>query len=271
MDLLKKIANFIWTKRFAKHLGIIVLVYVLVVSAVVFYLDSFTNHGQKISVPNLIGKNVKSVQSVLEASNLKYEVLDSIYDPSLVEGTIIDQDPAATSVSTVFVKENRIIRVRVSKRSRLVEMPSLIDKSIRFAESVLKNRGLRYKIVYKPSSESNGAVLDQLLSGKRIKEGVKIPIGSMITVIVGRNEGGQPVSLPNLYGLTIFEARERLANISTLNYMLICPDCISYEDSLMARIESQTPEYVDSIFLVPAGTTITVYARKNFQGGADIP
>ncbi len=267
MDLIKKIINFIWTKRFAKHLGLIVLIYFLTVSAVVFYLDTYTNHGQKIAVPNLLGKNVKNIQAVLEANNLKYEVLDSIYDPKLVEGTIIDQDPAPTNISSVSVKEGRIIRVRVSKRSRLVEMPSLIDKSIRFAESVLKNRGLRYKIEYRPSSEANGAVLDQLFNGKKIKEGVKIPIGSIITVIVGRNEGGQPVSLPNLYGLTIFEARDRLASISSLNFMPICPDCLTYEDSLVARIESQTPEFIDSTFFVPAGTTITVFARKNFQGG----
>ncbi|MBI1837166.1 MAG: PASTA domain-containing protein [Flavobacteriia bacterium] len=263
MELFKKIRSFIWSKHFLKHLGLVILAYIVIVTIVIFYLDSYTNHGQKIEVPNLVGKNVSNIKAIIEEKDLQYEILDSIYDPKKPEGTILEQDPLPTSKSLVYVKEGRIITLRVSKKTRLVEMPSLIDKSIRFAESVLENRGLECLIEYKPSSEADGAVLEQKYKGKNIKEGKRIPIGAKIVLVVGRNEGGEPVQIPNLYGLTISEAKQRLSEIPSLVFNLNCPDCNTSEDSTSARIEYQSPEYIEGV-LSPAGTTVTVNATKNF-------
>lgn len=270
MELLKKLRSFIWSKHFLKHLGLVVLTYLIIVGITVFYLDSYTNHGEQIKVPYLIGKNVKSIATDLEELGLQYEILDSIYDPSKAQGTILDQDPDPTSQSQVFVKEGRIIRLRVSKKSRLVEMPSLVDKSQRFAESILKNRGLKYKIQYKPTNEANGAVLEQKYKGKSVKEGTRVPIGSTIVLIVGQNDAGEPVQIPDLYGMTIFEAKERLSALGSFEFLPVCSECVTYEDSVAARIESQSPEYIEGI-LIPAGTTITVYATKSFSGGGQNP
>lgn len=260
--MLNKLKSYIWTREFLKKTGIVILFYLLVITITVFYLDSYTNHGQTIRVPNLIGKSVKAVAPQLEELGLTYSVLDSIYDPSKPQGTILDQDPDPTSFSKVFVKEGRIIRLRVSKKSRLIEMPSLVDKSQRFAESILKNRGLKYRLQYKPTNEANGAVLDQLYKGKKISEGVRIPIGSTITLIIGKNEEGEPIDIPDLVGLTIFEARDRLSTLGNFVYNPVCPDCVSFEDSVIARIQSQSPEYLEGM-QISGGSTITVYATKN--------
>lgn len=264
MSVFAKLKSYVWTKSFLKKLGIVILFYLLVITITVFYLGSYTNHGQMIEVPNLIGKNVSSIAGELEELDLTHEVLDSIYDPSKPEGTILDQDPAPTAQSLIHVKEGRIIRVRVSKKSRLIEMPSLVDKSQRFAESILKNRGLKYRIQFKPTNEANGAVLGQLYKGSDIKEGKKIPIGSTITLIIGKNDAAEPLDIPNLVGLTIFEAKERLSTMGNFGYFPVCPDCMSYEDSVAAVIESQTPEFMEGI-QIPGNSTITVYARKNPQ------
>jgi beta-lactam-binding protein with PASTA domain len=264
MSFLQKLKSYTWNRTFAKRIGVVVLFYLVVVMVTVFYLDAHTNNGQTIEVPNLIGKPVRVIGAELEALDLTYEVLDSIYDPSKPEGTILDQNPDPTSISNVYVKEGRIIKVRVSKKTRLIEMPSLIDKSQRFAESILKNRGLKYRIEYKPTNESNGAVMNQLYKGEFIKDGTRIPIGSTITLVVGRKEEGEPIDVPNLVGLTITEARDRLLLFGSVSLFTVCPDCISKEDSLYARIQSQTPEFIDGV-KIPGGTTITVYASKNPQ------
>ena len=160
------------------------------------------------------------------------------------------------------MKSGRIIRVRVSKRTRLVEMPSLIDKSQRFAESVLKNRGLKFRVQYVPTSEANGAVLKQLYKGTEIKEGTRIPIGSVITIVVGENESGQPTEVMDLVNSTISEARGRLQGTS-LNFQIgSCDGCVTGEDSTSAIIYSQSPEYLEGVML-PAGTTIMVNASKS--------
>ncbi|MFT7344854.1 MAG: hypothetical protein ACI9XP_001443 [Lentimonas sp.] len=264
MSFLQKAKGFVFNKSFLKLIGIIVGVYFLVIGITVFYLDSYTLHGQQIEVPNLKGKNVKTIQPILDNLNLRAEVLDSIYDPKLAEGTIVSQDPEASQVSKLFVKEGRTIKVRVSKRSRLVEVPMLIDKSQRYAETVLLNNGLKFSVSYRNTQEAHGAVLDQTYRGKRIAKEQKIPIGSMINIVVGRNEGGMPVQVPDLYGMTIKEAKDRLANMPGLNFFPVCLECVTAQDSLVARVSSQSPQYIEGE-MSPGGSTVTVNATLNFQ------
>ena len=76
MEILNKIKAFVLTKHFFKHLGIIILTYLVVVSFVIFYLDSYTNHSQKIEVPNLIGNNINNIKALLEEKDLVYEIIE---------------------------------------------------------------------------------------------------------------------------------------------------------------------------------------------------
>lgn len=260
MEFLQKLRSFIWTRHFLKHTGLIFLTYFVIVGITILYLDSYTNHGQKIRVPNLVGSNAGKSRALLEELDLKMELLDSVYRPELPAGTVLAQDPTPTSKSSVYVKEGRIIRVQVSKRTQMVEMPYLVGRSQRFVESVLKNRGLKFKVKYRPSSESNGAVLQQLYKGGSIKEGRRIPVGSTITIVVGKSAGGQPVQIPNVYGATISEARGTLSAVSLNMLVGLCEGCTNGQDSTSAYIYYQSPEYIEGI-LVPAGTTVTVSAR----------
>lgn len=261
MELLKKLKTFIWSKHFLKHSGLIFLSYVVIITLVIFYLDAYTNHGQQIEVPYLKGKKSANARVILEELDLKMELLDSVYRPDLPVGTILDQDPKPSKSSGVYVKEGRIIRVQVSKRTQTVEMPNLFGRGIKFAENVLKNRGIKYRISYQPSTEADGAVLKQLYKGKEIKEGMRIPVGSTITLIVGQATAGEPEPIPDLFGLTISEARSRLSGSSLSLLLGGCIDCVSAQDSSFAIIDSQSPEYIEGI-LTPAGTTITVSATK---------
>ncbi|WP_343748489.1 PASTA domain-containing protein [Fluviicola sp.] len=261
MKFLQKLRAFVWSKHFLKHTIFIVLTYFVVVGILILYLDQYTNHGEKIDVPNVVGLRTEGAQSKLEALELKMEVLDSVYRPELPTGTIVSQDPLPTSKSLVSVKSGRVIRVQVSKKSRLVEMPSLIDKSERIAESILKNRGLKYRKNYVPSSEANGAVLRQLYNGREIKEGTKIPVGSVVTLVVGQNSASQPVELIDLNGLTISEAKARLSGISLHILVGLCDGCSTAADTTTAVIYSQSPEYLEGVTVSP-GTTITVSAER---------
>lgn len=264
MTLLKKIGNYIWSRHFLINFVVLLLIYWLIINLFQCTIEKRTHLGQKIEVPNLIGKNQNNLENLFAGSQLKYEVLDSIYDPAKVAGTILEQDPAPTELSNVYVKQGRKIKVRVSKRTQLVEMPNLVDKSQRFAENILLSRGFRYSLEYKPTMEAHGAVLGQEFKGKRVAAGTKIPIGSRIKLIVGRNEGGMPQALPNLYGLTIVEAKQRIANMQDMEFQVICDGCTSRTDSLKARVVSQSPEFSEGA-IVASGTTITIIANKDFQ------
>jgi hypothetical protein len=110
--------------------------------------------------------------------------------------------------------------------------------------------------------------LEQLYRGRSVKEGMRIPIGATIVLIVGQNSAGEPAEIPDLFGLTIFEAKELLTQLGMFALMPVCEECMTYEDSLAARIQTQVPEYIEGI-MIPSGTTITVYATKNFTDESD--
>jgi len=261
-NFFKKLGNFIWSKAFGIQLLIVFVVYLGLYYGLQSWLKSTTNHGQETTVPNLVGKNANNMDALLSGSNLNYEVLDSIYKPDVIAGTILAQDPKATAVTGVKVKEGRRIRLRVSKKTMLVEVPNLVDKSQRFAEGVLRNREFRYTLDYKPTKEAHGAVLEQWYNGKKIKEGQKIPIGSKIKLVVGRNEVGILQELPNLSGLSIVEAKRQVERMINMEFLLgVCQGCETPEDSAAAIVFTQTPEWIEGAS-VESGNSIVIMARK---------
>jgi beta-lactam-binding protein with PASTA domain len=246
---LRLVLPFMKTKHFWKHFGLVILFYLVMVFATILYLDFATNHGEKIAVPNFVGMPVNKAKQRIESLELTYQILDSIYDPKLPEGTVVEQLVEPTALSQVYVKSGRIIGLRLSKRHQLVEMPSLLHKQVQFAQSILEQRGLRFVIQYQPTQEANGSVLDQRYKGRRIKEGDRLPIGAVVTLIVGQNDEGEPIALPNFLGLTMTEAQYIFDTLGVGSYSFICPDCMTSQDSATARIFSQSPEYIE-------GTTV---------------
>ena len=243
----RKLKNFFrnpWVKLILINLGLGILFYFIVIFSTIKYLDVYSNHGEEIIVPNLVGKKSSVAKMQLEEMGLSYEILDSIYDPSLPNGTVKQQMIEPTSISMVKVKENRIIGLRLSKKTELTEMPDLVFKHIDFAQGILENRGFSSRIQYKPTKEANGSVLDQKYNGKSITKGTRIPIGSEITLIVGQNEVGVLVELPNVVGMNYQDAISLLGSKGLQSISTICNDCETLQDTLSAVVFGQSPEYV---------------------------
>lgn len=233
-----------WVKLILINLGLGILFYFIVIFSTIKYLDVYSNHGEEIAVPNLVGKKSSVAKMQLEEMGLSYEILDSIYDPSLPNGIVKQQMIEPTSISKVKVKENRIIGLRLSKKTELTEMPDLVFKHVDFAQGILENRGFSSRIQYKPTKEANGSVLDQKYNGKSITKGTRIPIGSEITLIVGQNEVGVLVELPNVVGMNYQDAMSLLGSKGLESISTICNDCQTLKDTLSAVVFGQSPEYI---------------------------
>ncbi len=121
MSFIHKLGGFITSRKLWINIGLILFAWVLIIWGSLKYFDSYTNHGQEIQVPVLLGNNLDDVPQLLTGLELRYEVIDSIYDPSLLEGTVVYQSPMPTDSTGMGVKEGRVIKVRVSKQTRLVE------------------------------------------------------------------------------------------------------------------------------------------------------
>ena len=111
MDFLRGLFQFLKSKIFLIQLVIAVAMFVIICFVALEWLESSTNHDQRIVVPSLSKKTLDEVAEVLEAKDLRYEVQDSTnYNPDYPKYSVIDQSPPAGNM----VKENRKIYVTLN-------------------------------------------------------------------------------------------------------------------------------------------------------------
>jgi beta-lactam-binding protein with PASTA domain len=169
------------------------------------YLPANTNHGESVTVPDLIGLEYSDLDRFLTKRSLRYEINpDSGFTSQYPPLAVLKQFPAPGSK----VKENRKIYLSLNAiNPPLVRMPQLIDGSLKNAEIVLESYGLiRGEILYKPDLARN-AVLEQLVNGEPVTEGEYVPKGSKIDLWVGDGMGKQIFEMPDLVGMDLDEAK----------------------------------------------------------------
>ncbi|MDG1350448.1 MAG: PASTA domain-containing protein [Crocinitomicaceae bacterium] len=240
------IKQFFWSKSFLfSSLGI-AGIYAGILFGTMRYLDTYTNHGQEVSVPNLVGLSSVEAKLKLEKLGLSYEILDSMYRPKQPNGIVIEQMIDPTAVSKVHVKSNRVIGLRLSKNKELTEMPDLLFDEVEFAKGKLTSRGFSCNIEYEPTIEADGSVLDQKFEGQMIDAGTRIPKGSEITLVVGRSEIGVLLELPNLVGMNYLDAMNLIQTKGFQSFSTICNNCESKSDTLNAVVFGQSPEFYEN-------------------------
>ena len=192
-------------KKLGIHLGIMLAIgLVLLLIFFYYFLPSYTNHGETITVPDLRGMVYDDLDSYLSDRELRFEVeSDSGYSSEQQPLTVLKQYPAAGSK----VKANRKLFVNLNKTTpRKVVMPNLIDGSVKSAQMVLESYGLELgSIEYKPDLAQN-AVLEQRFAGKLLEPGDSIYQGSRVDLIVGDGLGNQMLEAPALLGMDFEDA-----------------------------------------------------------------
>ncbi|HEX9649203.1 MAG TPA: PASTA domain-containing protein [Cyclobacteriaceae bacterium] len=189
-----------------RHLFLIfVIVTVLVLGLFYIYLPAKTNHGEAITVPDLIGLNISDLDKFLVERNLRYEINDSSYDHVAEPLTVLQQFPKPG----VLVKEDRKIYLTINRKTPPeIRLPaSIIGYSLKNAEAVLTSYELlRGKITYVPYPYSN-LVLEMKLQGKNLYEGNRVPKGSAIDLVVGDGYGKRKFAIDDLTRLTLDDAK----------------------------------------------------------------
>jgi beta-lactam-binding protein with PASTA domain len=229
--------RFLKSKYFWINVAIIITVIIMSLGYIYKWLDSYTDHGNSVTVPDLRGMNVKEVSNFLKGKSLNFKVADSsVFLLDKPHGSIVEQDPQPDEK----VKQGRIIYLTITRsEAPLVKLPQLKDVSLRQAEAILAAAGLKMgEQVFKPDLAKN-AVLAMTLNGRELKAGTEIPKGSTIDLIVGDGFGNTLVSVPSLIGLSYDEARFVLKG-SSLNIGSVFFDGV-VRDTLNAKVYDQRP------------------------------
>lgn len=182
MSLIK----FLTSKIFLKQIGIAIGAGIIIILLMLFWLKSYTHHGDFETVPELKGKSLEVVEIELSDNKLKMVVQDSAnYNPNYPPYSVIEQQPEAGSQ----VKENRKIYLTINPSGyRKIGVPNIIRRTYRQAKPTLEALGFEIgKITYQDDIGKD-EVLGIQYKGEKILPGTLLQKTSKIDLILGNGK-----------------------------------------------------------------------------------
>lgn len=181
------IFQFLKSKLFFKQIAIAFIGLIVIVFGLKTWLNSTTNHDQKIEVPDLQKLSIDEVAAKLTELNLDFKVIDSAsYNPSYPKKSVIEQSPEAGD----FVKEKRKIYLTLNpSKYKDVTIPNLLGRTKRQAMSELQAIGFIIGSDFTYVNDIGKDVVRGLKhQGKTINHGDKLPQKTVIDLVLG--DGG---------------------------------------------------------------------------------
>jgi beta-lactam-binding protein with PASTA domain len=251
---MKGIIRFISSGRVWMNVLLITVFTGLVVFLTMLWLGMYTMHGESLAVPELKGKPLEDIETLLANTDMTYEITDSIYTDEYQRGAVVSQNPK----SGKQVKKGRTIYLTVnSVLPEMVEAPDLIGKSKRIAVPILEITGLELiSLKYRPDESCTDCVVGLEYNSKKVEPGDKLRKGEGVSLILGQISDVPTIS-PDLLGLTYAEACSLIIS-SSLNVgsILLCAGCETADDTLGAFVVNQRPQRNEMINL---GTFVDLY------------
>lgn len=181
--------HFFKGKSGAKFWVNIVLMILLVtaIPVLTFYmLGSFTHHGEKIEVPNVVGKSFGEAENMLEERDLMALVIDSIYDKRAPKGVVLEQSPKPG----YEVKGGRVIYLTVNLSGEpMADLPDVVGQgSLRQAVATLQSAGFKLTAHKVVMGRPKDLVIGVKQGMRDVRAGENIPSERPLTLVVGGGE-----------------------------------------------------------------------------------
>lgn len=239
--------NFIFSKVFLKNLGLLLIIVAGAVILLLIWLNIYTRHGQARAVPNFMGLTMEETTALAKKSRMKFQVIDSVYTSLVPRGCVAEQNPKPG----FRVKKWRNIILTINAfRPEMVAIPDLKDLPLRQAIALIEDAGLEMgELKYKADLSIN-VVLSQLHNGKETLPGDSIQKGSVIDLLLGKGLSNQRTPVPDLTGMRLEPARNKIFGASlNLGTYIFDNTILTSEDSLNAFVYKQNPEYKEEASL----------------------
>ncbi len=250
------------TKAFLKQLLFILLFVIVVITLVNLWLRSYTNHGQKLVLPNYIGENFNDAKTDANDRSFRISIADSVHIVGKPGGEIISQNPNPEST----VKENRMIYVTVTKfnadRITVGSLPTLYGTNYESKCKDLSYLNINCSIQgYKHDRGAKDHILEVYYKGKLIssKNGrnnsVEIEKGATLDFVLSKPDGKE-LPLTDYTCMSLDQARFLMENEGLLLGTISGNGEITDEGS--AYIADQSPR-------AKPGATIIMGELINFR------
>lgn len=240
------------------HVGLIALLFTSIV--LIFfkvYLPVTTHHGETTQVPDLRGKSLTEIQETLETMSLRFEISDSSYKEDTPPFTVLNQNPKPGT----DVKKDRKIYVSVSSfNPPPVKIPPHLNdaSSLKAWKMAIAGNDLKIGKIEYVVSPHRDLVLEQSVNDEPVFPGMSLPKGTAIDLKVGDGTGKREIEIPDLEGLTVEEATDKLKTLGLrLGTVAVAQDQAGEPD----RISMQSP-VADSLSMIRSGEAIDVWVVK---------
>lgn len=258
--------NFFSKYPLLKHLGLILAFLLGIVFMTLLWLRFYTNHGEKIKLPNLVGLGVYKAADLAEDSDFALIVTDSVFKLGTVGGTVLSQNPKAGAE----VKSGRKIYVTIAKftadKIKVGDLPVLYGNDFNQKITELGYRGLRGKVIgRKYDAGEPNHILEVFYKGKliinqdQLLESVEISKGDELEFVVSDRGSGE-ITIPNLICLDL--AGSEFLLISSKLEIGEVQQKGTITDKFTAYVIDQEPKY-DGVSKIPMGSRINVIISQS--------
>lgn len=180
----------------------VLLMFVLLVGFPVLglqFLGSYTHHGEKVEVIDVVGQNVYEAEMALSSLGLEAVVADSTYQRDMSAGVIVRQVPKAGNE----IKSGRIVYLTKNlDHEPLVVLPDLVGNcSRREAEAQLRSLGFRLTEDEEVEDEPKDLVVGIKQNGRRLTAEQRISKGLPLTLCVGAGYDDDTIYVDNSVAL----------------------------------------------------------------------
>lgn len=180
----------------------VLLMFVLLVGFPVLglqFLGSYTHHGEKVEVIDVVGQNVYEAEMALSSLGLETVVADSTYQRDMPAGVIVRQVPKAGNE----IKSGRIVYLTKNlDHEPLVVLPDLVGNcSRREAEAQLRSLGFKLTEDEEVEDEPKGLVVGIKQNGRRLTAEQRISKGLPLTLCVGAGYDDDTIYVDNSVAL----------------------------------------------------------------------
>ncbi|MGK9369011.1 PASTA domain-containing protein [Melioribacter sp. Ez-97] len=185
-------------KSFLIKSSLIILGFVVLFFVIDKIIMPYVVSADEYKVPDVVGLHKNEAVEILKNSKLEPIINRSRYDERYPKDHVIFQNPKPKTI----VKEGRKIYLTVSGGLQKVQMPFLINKSVRDARITLERMGLQIDTLIEVESELPvGTIAEQ-----EYTEGSFIPVGTKVKLKVSIGPQIGKVRVPRLIGKSLSEA-----------------------------------------------------------------
>jgi beta-lactam-binding protein with PASTA domain len=158
-----------------------------------------------VEVPDLYGKSPLESNKLLTKNGLYFKIEGEDYDSTVLAGNILRQDiPAGEKV-----KEQRAIKVIISKGPKVKSIPNLVNETLINAESILLQKGLKIAKVIMVHSDT--AEKDRIVAQK---PGPDEQVSEHVTVLVSLGQYDVIYYCPDFKNMSFEQAKELINKLN---------------------------------------------------------